>query len=57
MDLDLDLGVQVTCPPAPGEDFSFATSETDAAFLILAHLPGKHGSISVVCTPFNRRVR
>ncbi|KAK3139400.1 hypothetical protein QOZ80_5AG0382610 [Eleusine coracana subsp. coracana] len=39
MDL-LDLGVQVTCPATPGDDFAFAATETDAAFLILAHLPG-----------------
>ena len=35
--MDLDLAVQVTCPPAPGEDFAFVTTETDAAFLVLAH--------------------
>jgi len=46
MDMDLDLAVQVACPPAPGEDFAFATSETGAAFLVLAHLPGTRGSIS-----------
>ncbi|KAK3136194.1 hypothetical protein QOZ80_5BG0429500 [Eleusine coracana subsp. coracana] len=40
MDLDLDLGVQLTCPAAPGDDFAFAATETDAAFLVLAHLPG-----------------
>ncbi|GJN13708.1 hypothetical protein PR202_gb00444 [Eleusine coracana subsp. coracana] len=33
MDLDLDLGVQLTCPAAPGDDFAFAATETDAAFL------------------------
>jgi len=38
--MDLDLAVQVACPPVPGEDFAFATSETGAAFLVLAHLPG-----------------
>jgi hypothetical protein len=43
-DMDLDLVVQVTCPPAPGEDFTFATTETDAAFLLLAHLPGTHAT-------------
>jgi hypothetical protein len=38
--LDFDLAVQVTCPPEPGEDFAFVTTETDAAFLVLAHLSG-----------------
>jgi hypothetical protein len=42
MDLDLDLAVLVTCPPAPSEDYAFVTTETDAAFLVLAHLPGTY---------------
>ncbi|KAG8050619.1 hypothetical protein GUJ93_ZPchr0009g1473 [Zizania palustris] len=38
--MDIDLAVQVSRRPDPGEDFAFATSENDAAFLVLAHLPG-----------------
>ena len=45
--MDLDLAVQVTCPPAPGEDFAFVTTETDAAFLVLAHLPGTQYARSI----------
>jgi hypothetical protein len=40
--MDLDLAVRETRPAVPGEDFDFTTTETDAAFLVLAHLPGKH---------------
>uniref|UniRef100_J3NBN8 SHSP domain-containing protein n=1 Tax=Oryza brachyantha TaxID=4533 RepID=J3NBN8_ORYBR len=40
MAMDLDLAVQVSRQPVSGEDFAFATSDTDAAFLVLAHLPG-----------------
>jgi hypothetical protein len=40
--MDLDLAVQVSRRPVSGEDFAFATSDTDAAFLVLAHLPGSN---------------
>uniref|UniRef100_A0A8R7P9W6 SHSP domain-containing protein n=2 Tax=Triticum TaxID=4564 RepID=A0A8R7P9W6_TRIUA len=38
--MDLDLALQETRPAVAGEDFAFTTTETDDAFLVLAHLPG-----------------
>ena len=43
--MDLDLAVQETRPAVPGEDFAFTTTETDAAFLVLAHLPGNYAHL------------
>lgn len=52
--MDLDLAVQVSVPGE--EDFAFVTTETHAAFLVLAHLPGTHRTHASTIHPSSTRI-